>query len=397
MKKKGFTLIELLAVIVILAIIALIATPIILNVIEKARKGSVESSMLGYVDAIEKQAMMSQVDSTATKIEAGTYNVTQLSNLKVEVKGDKPDTESVFVVNSKGQVSEGWATFYEGEYKVYYDGKKAVADKEDYKDSKGTTHNDIGTPVNNVVAPTKLTFVAPQTGATHKGIVYLDPTDLTKVCTEEDADANVNEFGTPTEIKTGCMKWYIFNDTGDNYTMILDHNTTARIKWNDSNSNVAYESSNLKSVVDNLVTTSGWEVTPRLITADEVNTITGKTGFNVSSTASYYYLDTLTQTKATFSESVRSSYDWLYNNLNKCKTGSPDQGCTIEDGNTYSGYGTAGEGQTWGYWTSTPVGTAGSGSNVWLVARTGRLNHNDANGTNYGVRPVISVSKSQIS
>ena len=34
MNKKGFTLIELLAVIVILAVIALIATPMILNVIE---------------------------------------------------------------------------------------------------------------------------------------------------------------------------------------------------------------------------------------------------------------------------------------------------------------------------------------------------------------------------
>ena len=35
MLKKGFTLIELLAVIIILAIIALIATPIILNMFEK--------------------------------------------------------------------------------------------------------------------------------------------------------------------------------------------------------------------------------------------------------------------------------------------------------------------------------------------------------------------------
>ena len=46
--KKGFTLIELLAVIIILAIIALIATPIILNVIEDARKsaGLSESEMI---------------------------------------------------------------------------------------------------------------------------------------------------------------------------------------------------------------------------------------------------------------------------------------------------------------------------------------------------------------
>jgi len=37
MKKKGFTLIELLAVIIILAVVALIATPIVLNVIDEAR------------------------------------------------------------------------------------------------------------------------------------------------------------------------------------------------------------------------------------------------------------------------------------------------------------------------------------------------------------------------
>lgn len=40
MKKKGFTLMELLAVIIILAIVALIATPIVLNVIEDARKSA---------------------------------------------------------------------------------------------------------------------------------------------------------------------------------------------------------------------------------------------------------------------------------------------------------------------------------------------------------------------
>ena len=45
MKKKGFTLIELLAVIVILAIIALIATPIVLGVIDKAKRGAFEDSV----------------------------------------------------------------------------------------------------------------------------------------------------------------------------------------------------------------------------------------------------------------------------------------------------------------------------------------------------------------
>jgi len=44
MKNKGFTLIELLAVIVILAIIALIATPVILGIIDDARTATNERS-----------------------------------------------------------------------------------------------------------------------------------------------------------------------------------------------------------------------------------------------------------------------------------------------------------------------------------------------------------------
>ena len=44
MKNKAFTLIELLAVIVILAIIALIATPIILGIIKDARENAKQRS-----------------------------------------------------------------------------------------------------------------------------------------------------------------------------------------------------------------------------------------------------------------------------------------------------------------------------------------------------------------
>jgi len=53
MNKKGFTLIELLAVIVVLAIIALIATPIVMGVIEKAQVGANERSVEGYMKAYE--------------------------------------------------------------------------------------------------------------------------------------------------------------------------------------------------------------------------------------------------------------------------------------------------------------------------------------------------------
>ena len=51
MKKNAFTLIELLAVIVMLSIIALIATPIILNVINDAKENAFKESINGIVDS----------------------------------------------------------------------------------------------------------------------------------------------------------------------------------------------------------------------------------------------------------------------------------------------------------------------------------------------------------
>ena len=374
MKNKGFTLIELLAVIVILAVISLIATPMILGVIETSKESSAKVSAYGYIDAVETQVAINELDANKTNIEDGVYEVEDLKNTYgLVVKGELPTSNS-WVKIEKGQVVD--YSLKIGEYVVNYSESGVTITK----GGKITTKPDG-------LTKSGATKVEASETDTHRGIVYLDPTNLSNVCNAE------NSIST-TETKTGCMKWYIFNDDGNNYTMILDHNTTARIRWNDSNSNVAYESSNLKAVVDDLVITSGWEVTPRLITADEVNTITGKTGFDAS-TSSYYYLDTLTQAKADFTSS-RSKYDWLYNNLNKCKTDSTDFGCTIEDGNTYSGYGTASEGQTWAYWTSTPVGTAGSGSYVWGVNRNGRLNSSNADNTNFGVRPVITISKSII-
>ena len=50
MKRKGFTLVELLGVIVVLAIIALITTPVVLGVIESTRKGAFVDSVYGLIE-----------------------------------------------------------------------------------------------------------------------------------------------------------------------------------------------------------------------------------------------------------------------------------------------------------------------------------------------------------
>lgn len=54
MNSKGFTLIELLAVIVILAIIALIATPIVLGIINDSKESANRVSATYIVDAVEQ-------------------------------------------------------------------------------------------------------------------------------------------------------------------------------------------------------------------------------------------------------------------------------------------------------------------------------------------------------
>ena len=53
MNKKGFTLIELLAVIVILAIIALIVTPVVSNIVSNARIAANARSVEGHIRNIE--------------------------------------------------------------------------------------------------------------------------------------------------------------------------------------------------------------------------------------------------------------------------------------------------------------------------------------------------------
>ena len=76
--EKGFTLIELLAVIVILAIIALIATPRIMGAIEQARKEAFRNDVYGIVKAVEKGYMKRQLENEKIEVtyEFENYNQT---------------------------------------------------------------------------------------------------------------------------------------------------------------------------------------------------------------------------------------------------------------------------------------------------------------------------------
>src|SRR5574344_2479357 len=75
--KKGFTLIELLAVIIILAVIALIATPIVLNVVDNAKESARKSSVAGFADAVKLVRTEAQFNNLP-------FNDNDLSDLSIE-------------------------------------------------------------------------------------------------------------------------------------------------------------------------------------------------------------------------------------------------------------------------------------------------------------------------
>lgn len=260
-KKNGFTLIELLAVIVILAIIALIATPIILNLLERARKGAAQSSAYGIREAAKEYYSSSLIDYpegsnkniiiefTSSKQEPTITN--GFDGLKFEIDGTKPSSGQI-TISSTGEVR--------GNVKINgYDCN--IENSGTIKCNKGKTEDDKsdeGGP----------TTVASSANDMFKAIAYLDPTDLTRTC-----NADNSSVGGRTQ--NGCMKWYVFKEDGQNYTMILDHNTTAdKDGWNSMQGmDECHSTDSSKAELDKLVNDINWKVTPRLMSVEELTNI----------------------------------------------------------------------------------------------------------------------------
>ena len=107
MKKKGFTLIELLAVIIVLAIIALIAMPIIFNVIENAKLKSMENSAYGVVDAVRLYYMENLLNTDNGEVPLNG-SVTTLS-----LSGEHP-TGGTWTIENGKEVTTGRGIKIEG-------------------------------------------------------------------------------------------------------------------------------------------------------------------------------------------------------------------------------------------------------------------------------------------
>ena len=100
--KKGFTLIELLAVIVILAVIALIATPIVLSIIEQTKESAVLRSAEHYLSAVEHSIANKSLSiggsfspNTCVVQSDGKLLCDGTETLELEISGEVPSTGTI--------------------------------------------------------------------------------------------------------------------------------------------------------------------------------------------------------------------------------------------------------------------------------------------------------------
>lgn len=358
-KKKGFTLIELLAVIVILAIIALIATPIVLNLIEKARLGSAKDSAYGvrkaaqlYYQAILIDDVNAINDSITISFNNGTVTSSLASDVEYKIDGTVPKSGNI-TITKDGEIS-GSVVINNYVCSISNSENVECGKKKKYENGEIVYFN----PVNNEQCSN-----------------YNEDNSLTNY--------KGDEASKTTNKQNGCMRWfaYLDDENATSVKLLADHNTTARIPWNDENNNVELENSNLQSELDELTSENGhnWKVSVTIISAYDVAIITGYEETNEvewTNSSKWYVLETNTNSRPNI---YNGKYWWLYDRLSNCT----DYGCHVNDNIVFND----------GYWTR----TIGSNNNkTWRISRDSSLYLEDITSSYMGIRPVIMVSKSKL-
>ena len=367
MRNKGFTLIELLAVIIILSIVALIATPIILRIIKDTKKEASNRSVEMYAKAVENAIMSYQMKENKMP--------TTYEDIKEYIKYDGQE----ITVDRLDIYEDG---------SIYIEGIKSG--EELLSKSYGIKYYKDGEEV------------------------YIDVT-IGKSCTNYHEDNSKTGYNglqatKTTDNQNSCLKFYSFLDDGnDKINLLLDHNTTSNLAWNSSGSNA---SGPLEVINQLKIDTNEWvgTITPtnyeykgterpytidysgykaRLITAQEIAKITGADKLlswdETSTTSGWYYLDgaktneTVPNWQTQVANSTnKSDYYWLFDRTNNCIS----FGCQISDDSTN------------GYWTSSAHASISTRS--WRVDSIGEVNIYVFGASTYGVRPVITILKSNI-
>ena len=261
---------------------------------------------------------------------------------------------------------------------------------------KGKTNS--GSDDNNQVTDNNTS--SNKNGKTYIKVIYLNPEDKTVKCTEEDVKNNLNEFGMPTGIDTGCMKWYVYKKDGNNYKAILDHNTITNVAWQETYSKelIPFNDSNIYPIIEEYknkwVTDNSYVLDVGIISAQEIADLVGNRKWTNEGGENCvpFYISSDYEIKSIYEIPTKTDYAWLYDYTTACE----NIGC-IEDNNAYRKE----KNKIWtkvvyGYWTSTPSEDPWDmvKGSVWVVTDTLKRIGYYTDG--YGVRPVITIPKSLV-
>ena len=407
-KNKGFTLIELLAIIVILAVIAVITVPIILNIIDNSKKGAITDSAYGYKDALQKYNMTLLTRNPESEGLKGSYTVTELKNLGLEISGQEP-SEGIILIDNEG--ISGCLKF--DEYTTYlYNNQVVGTAKGNCPTEKLVTTGDglyksttePGRLIYRGANPNNRIFLKEDgTNNTLYRIVSYEPDGTIKVVRDEKLFNKVWDEGTVRQNTAsgyyctsdkGCNVWgsgsntlYNGNSLGDSFHYIYYSSPTATTLTNGASGKVGTEStlnkylndgswtglSNLESYIDN----HSWNVGGIYYTADEKGIIkekeeekqlqwNGKVGLmNITEYVEASLNPACTGVRENYSSASVSpckEMNWTYKNYNQWSISS------------YSNY----------------------RDRMWVVYSEGNFYSHLTNNTSFGVRPAFYL-KSGIS
>ena len=343
--KKGFTLIELLAVIVILAIIALIATPIVLSIIEDSKSNANLRSAENYLTAAKQSITNHQMNNPDQSV-SGVYKVMKNGNLckgtidndkcngieiRVQVSGEKI-MPSEITIGDTGDLTNVEGLEINGKNYAYTNGSlkettPSVICIANTSKVSALVFNSGSFSEESSYISQEVGLLASESGAYTQGVTY--------ACELGDGETNV---------------FYVLEENGDNVSLIasfvLDNNC---VLW-DGSCILKNIEEKLKNSTANWIKLQESQIT--LPSANQIATAYGKT-FDPGSASSISGLPTwlVSYTKAPLSN---------------------------------------------GYWTSTS--NISDSNKNWLVLSTTNTlesQYTSAYG-NVGIRPVITISKSQL-
>ena len=224
--KKGFTLIELIAVLVIMAIIALIVTPLVMSIIKKAKVSADKRSIDAYGRSIELAIAGYLMDN-------GSFP-TSIEQLTIEYSGEE-------VVCSTTQINEDSSVYLAGctvggrSVEGYTYGKEETVTYDAYEVGDEVTYNNVDY------------YVIKNSSASEDSVTLLKSEPLTVAEVNQYGVGHVNMYACTSDDASCYQTAYDSNDYGG---MEYYSSATCNGSGDSSGCTTNYADSEIKYVVD---------------------------------------------------------------------------------------------------------------------------------------------------